>query len=123
MAVIGREEESARILEGASRLPGGYYVKDGAEGCELLRYDAATSSVVRCMSCRSPGEAFEGYVKAFAQELVLGMPELEGSRAEEALGIMEMLVRDAANHRKGGGDDGKREDGDVLQVRREEVQP
>lgn len=104
MSVIGKAGDG--ILEGASGLPGGYFVKKLAEGYRLMRLDPASSSVIGCAMYPSPGEAYEGYVKAFALELALDAPFVDKGNAEAALREAERLVRDMADHWKGGDRDG-----------------
>jgi len=90
-------------MDEMAKLPGGYYIRKEPKGYRLRRYEASASRIIDCKLYDSAGEAFEGYVDAFAQELVLETPGVTPDNIEEALEKMKGLVRDRANHPAEGG--------------------
>lgn len=90
-------------LDEMAKLPGGYYVRREEGGYRLRRFEPSASAIVDLKLYGGPGEAFEGYVEAFAQELVLQAGGVTGDNIEDALSVMKGLVRDLANHQGGEG--------------------
>lgn len=85
-------------MDEMAKLPGGYYVRKEPGGYRLRRFEPSVNVIADLKLYGSPGEAFEGYVDAFSQELVLQTPGVTPDNIEDALGQMKELVRDLANH-------------------------
>ena len=79
------------------KLPGGFYIKKDADGYVLRRLEKDRALLIDCGRFDSYGEAYDGYVDAFALEVVLQSEGVDGDNVEEALGEARRLVQEYAD--------------------------
>lgn len=79
------------------KLPGGFYIKKDGDSFILRRLEAENRRLVDCGSFESYGEAYGGYIDAFALEVVLQSEGVNGDNVEKALEEAKRLIQEYAD--------------------------
>ena len=79
------------------KLPGGFYIKKDEEDYILRRLESDKGLLIDCARYGSYGEAYDGYVEAFALEVVLHAEGVNGDNVEEALEVTKKLIQEFAD--------------------------